>query len=243
MLEREAARYRPDLVLLCYVLNDAYTNPQTSGHGMTKPRYVRGDDGGWRLDNHPAPAPPPEQRLEPTLAQRIRASSALVRVVTTRGARSSDLGPNAHFFDLPEDEARLAAGLVDEIADPNSLARYLLGRIHAKCRELGAPLVVFVAPSAHDQYLYSTLAPLPPEIARGDYERPYKTLLTRRIEQAARDMGFHAVSVDQALLDAMSAGRPLHVPGDDHYNRRGNEVVARELARALQPILAEIEPE
>jgi hypothetical protein len=57
-LESEGLAYEPDLVLLCFVLNDVTGNGGMGGGalGQAKPCYRRGETGDWVLESLPAPA-------------------------------------------------------------------------------------------------------------------------------------------------------------------------------------------
>ncbi len=255
MFEREGRRYEPDLVLLCFVLNDVVGNAGVEHSKLTKPRYARAPDAGeWILENSPAPLPEKRraslqqrlwvrsgflQLLNPADSEQQLASSARAvlerRATTSREARI-----------LESEKAQLDA-LADEISDPDSLTFMLLSRLRAACAALDVPLVAFSIAHHHDRYLYSPVAPLPPEFVRPSPDgtaqpeaappSEFRTRLAERLTEAGERIGFQTFLVDQAMLEQTEAGVDLSC-GDGHLNERGNEVIARRIVLELQPILA-----
>jgi len=234
ILEREGRRYRPDLVLVCFVLNDVYSNSRDEGHGKPKPRYVREESGAWRLDNHPVPEqePTPTDETQRGLAPWLKANSAILELMKPGSPERDRLAlirtPSAS-------ELELVQTMCDEVTQRESVTYMLLGRLAALCAELEAPLFVFSVPHGHDRYLYSTRSAMPDEVTNGP--RPFRTLISRRLAQVSDELGFETLSIDQDLLDVVRTGVDLHVVTDSHLNRLGNEVVAEALARLLAPHL------
>jgi len=249
VLEHEARRYDPDLVLLCFLLNDIEGNGNLQSSDMPKPRYERGPDGAWRLANHPVPrtdlAATRElsfqqwlwthsglyQALRPADSQRelvAGAEGALSPPSPAGGGRRSADGTRANA--LAAEQAQIAA-LCAELTDDEAVTRWLLGRIRASCDELGVPLVAFSVAHHHDRHLYSPNFPHAP-LSGGDPT----TELTRRLAEAGRELGFRTFSVDRAMFAETEAGVTLTC-GDGHLNERGNEVVAERIVEELRPLL------
>ncbi len=248
-LEREGVRYAPDLVLLCFALNDVEGNEADFLNGFGKPRLEPDGAGGWRWANLPVANTPEAARragAPPSALERLARRLALVRLL--RGAPRAVVRPNRLALpDLPPDELRAllratpwplpppdaVPGLLERLDDERSSTRELLRRMAERCRALGVPLVAFsIAP--HDPYL--TIPGLAEPAAVAEAARagvPYETRLTQELARAGRSLGFETLSVDQALLDAARAGLNLN-NGDGHLSARGNELVARALLPALR---------
>ena len=243
MLEREGARYHPDLVLLCFTLNDVVGNGETESDEFAKPRYVRGPAGDWVLENSPVPmGDPPEPRAAfrewlwvhsgfLQLLQPADSERELVREGREVVGRRQLTAAQASMLESEQAEVR---ALADEIADPESVTYMLLSRLHAACAELGVPLVAFSIAHHHDRYLYSPGSPIPPRDASG---REHRTDVTVRLAEAGQRIGFQTFSVDQAMLSETEAGVGLAC-GDGHLNERGNEVVAGRIAEELRALLS-----
>jgi hypothetical protein len=244
LLEREGVRYEPDIVLLCFILNDIVGNASVRQDELVKPRYVRragaaGAAGDWVLENHPAPPPEPAgptplgarlwlasgllQLLRPADSERARADAGreLAERRQVGGARAAQLRSEQQEIDA----------LAAEVVDPDSATSMLLARIRAACEEMGAPLVAFSIAHHHDRYLYSPMFPMAPGALRDG-----ETSLSRNLAVAGERIGFRTFSVDRAMLAETERGVGLSC-GDGHLNERGNEVVAARIVEELRPLL------
>lgn len=259
LLEGPVARYEPDLVLLCFVLNDVVGNDSAEGGGMSqrKPRYRRDASGAWVLTGHPV-EPPSATAAEPRRGAGawLRDRSALAHLVAPPDSQAALARAGAASApDAPSAEQRLAAAgseqldrfrativrLCAQVSDPESTTGYLLERLARRCDELGVPLVAFSIPHHHDRFLYSPSFPRPEGLERHlePGAEPFATELSRHLAAAAARLGFEAFSLDQALLAETLAGRDLNV-GDGHLNAAGHRVVARRVAEELRPLLASV---
>ncbi len=238
MLEREGRSYAPDLVLLCFILNDVVGNASGEGHVGGKPRYVRTPAGDWALAGRPVP-PPEEGEGEPAFRERLYARSAFLQLVRPPDAErqlaesAASVLPSAaprHTQKAFNKYRAEIARLCEQIVAPDSVTRMLLGRLNAACETMGAPLVAFSVPHHHDRYLYQPGSMRPEIPAVG----AYRTVLSRSLAQAGESLGFEVFSVDQALLDEVDQGHVLHV-GDGHPNELGHRVLARRVVEELLP--------
>lgn len=260
ILERDGWRYEPDLVLLCFVLNDTVGNASLRGLGMpfAKPRFVLGPDGELVLENHPVPEPAggdPDPDALPRWAQRLREHSALwqrlfpadaeAQLAASREATRDPAaaGPTEGSIDGPTDgperRRREPAGYrariedaADDLVRPDAVTHRLLGRLAAACAARGVPLVAFSVAHHHDRYLYESEFE-PPDAARGPAAASYRSHLARRLAEAGAALGFEAFSVDAAMLAGVAKHGDLHV-GDGHLNALGNRIVAGRIVAELR---------
>lgn len=239
-LTDEAARYDPDLVLLCFVLNDVLGNHTDEGYFTGKPVWRRDAAGDWRLENHPVPAPSGDAP-RPSPAARLYANSALWQALQPPDAERQ-IEDAARALPPPSDEAKLrayrkykdgAARLAGELVDEDSVTFFLVRRIASWCDARGVPLVAFCVPHHHDRYLYQQGPHRPPEADR----RPFRTDVSQRLAEAGERLGFATFSVDEAFLDHLADAGELHV-GDGHPNEYAHRLITDELERALAPFVA-----
>lgn len=241
-LEREGLLWEPDLVILCLLLNDVEGNHDLERDQLGKPRLAPRAEGGFAWENRPvangpgAAAFPADGPLE-----RLRRSSALFSLLGARSVvrppiesewsklslaelRALLLQQEWPFFDEPKIERYTA-----ELVDPASPTHELLKRMNESATSAGAALLVFSAAHYHDYYLTVPGKPEPPAVAQAEAAGlPYRTRLAKRLDEAGAALGFATLSVDQAMLDAVRAGRMLNV-GDGHLNEDGNALVADQL--------------
>ncbi len=245
-LEREGLLYRPDLVLLCLLLNDVEGTHDLLRDGLGKPRLAplpADSGGGFAWQNRPVTNGPGAASFAEGPLDRLRRRSALARLLGG-GARAvvrpeiesewSQLPPEEVRALLLEqewpffDEARIER-FTAELVDPAAPVHECLRRLRAAAADAGASLCAFSVAHYHDYYLSVPGKPEPPEVAAAAAAGvPYRTRLATRLAQAGEALGFATLSVDQAMLDAVHAGRLLNV-GDGHLNEDGNALVAAEL--------------
>ena len=257
ILEHEGWRYEPDLVLLCFVLNDTVGNASLRGQGMpfAKPRFVVGENDELVLENHPAPAP--EERAGEDgddggagLSLWLRENSALVQWAFPADseeqlARSSaaaqgdtdgaDPAPEKPDGRRRRENDRFKAQIeraCEDLVRPDAITHRLLDRLARTCAERGVPLVGFSVSHHHDRYLYSADYEAPPEAKRSPSD--YRSPLAKRLDEAGRALGFETFSVDAAMLAGVAEHGDLHV-GDGHLNEIGNRIVAEQLVEELRP--------
>lgn len=245
-LRGEGARYAPDIVLLCMVLNDVIGNSSIHGHGMPygKPRFERGESGAWVLANHPVP--PPDATTEvPTigLPEWLYSNSAFFKLVFPEDpeeqlaeARREQQGRAGKRKKTGSAHSSIE-DMCDDLVDPESVTHMLLGRLRATAQELGAPMVAFSVAHHHDQFLYAANVRPPPGVVGAD--PPFETCLSSGLRAAGEELGFRTFSVDQAMLAAVLAQGDLHC-GDGHLNELGNRVVAERIVEELRPLVDEL---
>jgi lysophospholipase L1-like esterase len=240
IFESEGRRYEPDLVVMCFILNDVIGNSSVKGYNNGKPCYERNEQGEWVLTNHPVPRGTGEKPSKP-FAQWCYEHSAFMQAMNPPDAERQ-LAEAGEKVLKPKSKKALrktydvyregAARLSDELVDPDSVTHMLLRRLKAACDAESAPLIVFSVPHHHDRYLYQ-LGPYRPEIP-ADVE--YKTDFSLRIEEAGEQLGFQSFAVDQDFLDVIDEAEILHV-GDGHPDGVAHRIVANRLREELLPIV------
>ncbi len=230
-LESEGLRYEPDLVLLTFVVNDLPGNARLSMHGMRKPRWVRVDRGGWRVEGRPVPFEPARFQAPPSgLVRGLVERSALFRWAWwSRRPDAWELQLASHAAAPRAVEPPRAGDGVDASHDATVHA---LRRLRAACEGAGAPLVAVYVPYLQDMGLLSPEHPGP-----RDTGGPILTPLSRYLAEVGFAQGFRAVAIDRDLLEAVRRGETLMLRPDGHLNARGHAVVADALARRLAPLL------
>ncbi len=248
MLEREGWRYEPDLVLLCFLMNDIPSNDSTKPHGeMSKPRYVLDDGGKWRIENRPVADLPQLGGPSGTFLQRLSAQSACLQWLRPQAAQvlSDDSPePGAERRQLsPRMIAKLrtyeaqARSIIAGMLDRQSSTRMLFGELSRACREREVPFVAFAVSHHHDEYLYSPNFAPPKEYVSGDADpAEHRTYLSDCLAELGREQGFATFRVDGAMLARTLRGETLHC-GDGHLNELGNEVVAERVIEELRSYL------
>lgn len=222
--------YEPDLVLLCVVANDVHEVQRGVSHHMLKPRYVREEDGSWRLHGRPVSISPSPSR---SLWWRLVRRSALLSLATRRipPQPSGDLSDLEFPPPTPEVLAQVRIG-ADRLIDPDSAIHHALTLVRDACRERGLPILVTFVPHYHDQYLYEPRFPFPEDLGPA----PFRTYFTQRVAEACDMLGMPFVSVDDAFLERSLEGVRLHV-GDNHPNAEGHRILADRLEPTLRAML------
>jgi len=220
LLDHEAARLRPDVVLLQFCVNDFDGNETASAHPYAKPCWVRDPAGAWEERGRPVVMKAPIGAVPATWSETFAAHSALWSVVTgsvpIRATESVGDDTSA---------VRAAQESVAHMG-PDSVTAMLLARLKVRCDAIGARLAVFDAstPGRLDR---------PP----GGADRSMLlSPVSRRLAEIGRDAGFTVLSVDRALIDAADRGESVTIP-DGHWNAAGHAVVAAALAEQLAPML------
>ncbi|HEX5010639.1 MAG TPA: SGNH/GDSL hydrolase family protein [Planctomycetota bacterium] len=245
--ERDGVNYEPDLVLLCFVLNDVVGNHQRESQGRFKPHLER-RGAEWVMAPCPPPRPVTDKLREFSTPEWLYWHSAVLQAANppdgekqlaseasrvTGGADTEGPDRDAPLPDRSAEDDQIKA-LCEEVADESSPSYALLGKLSEACRSRKLPLVAFSIAHHHDKYLYWVDVPRPtpagPEL---------RTLLTERLADAGRRLGFQTFSVDQAMFEETGKGHVLTC-GDSHLNELGNQVVARRIVEELRPLLAKI---
>lgn len=222
---------KPDVVLLCVVMNDVAIAETDSFNGLGKPRLVL-RDGSWQRVE--APAELVRQRAMP-LELRLSGWSAAVAWLRERRAAPPPK-PAAVYPFAPWREAAArpiataAAAQAAKFLDSDAPVHEALRALTQLVREDGSALVLFSVPFGHDLYLTDPRFGAPPE---GRVE----SSLSRTVRTFAAQAGVEAVNVDEALGGEVARGTLLHV-GDGHPNARANELIAERLFPTLLKSLA-----
>jgi lysophospholipase L1-like esterase len=227
--------YDPDLVLVCFIANDVPEAKQNERYDMRKPRFVRADDGKWRVEGRPIELQDNAfTRWRKDTWRALVVHSALLSLVTRRTldppARVEE-GQAQYQRPTPKMLAPVRA-LAEELLDPQSVSRHALGLLRDACEERGIPLLITHVPHKHDQYLYEPRFPAPLDLGPS----PHRTYLTQCLQSACTALGLPLIPVDEAYLQAAQAGTNLHV-GDGHPNGEGHRIIADALEPALRALL------
>ncbi len=230
-LESFGWSYKPDVVVLCMVLNDVPEAEVIEGYGMPKPRFVLGDDGEWFVERPEALATTTQVRGWAWEFAWLQAHSAAVSLLTGKKSRLDDgLDLDKIKFRDPGDEARAdIERAANCISDPTRAVHYGLTRLAAACAEHEVPFIVTSIAHKHDRYLYEPNYPMP----EGAIGKNYMGSLARNVQAAGKIIGFETVSVDGEMLRQSKAGQRLHC-GKGHPNAQGHGVLADGLESVLR---------
>lgn len=239
-LTERAAAFEPDVVLLCFILNDVIEVESAHVYDMDKPRFAPGPDGNWVIENRPVRDP------RSVVAKSLKscfdtAAEWSGLVAWTRRRQQSDTwsDPSGESLDdgasgdgqalrpIRPHAIELVHGACDKLTQKDSATHMLLGKLEAWCDEKHLPFIVFSLPHHHDQFLYDLGMQRPP-FDPGPENLPFQTYLSEKLHDAGRELGFETFSVDQAMWEATGRGEKLHC-GDGHLNARGHDLVARSL--------------
>jgi lysophospholipase L1-like esterase len=222
---------KPDVVLVCIVMNDVAIAETDSFNGLGKPRLVLRDGSWLRIE---APAELVRPRAMPL---ELRLSGWCATVAWLRERRATPpLAPAMVFPSAPWSEAAgrpiadAAAAQAAKFLDHNAPVHEALRALTQLVREDGSALVLFSVPFGHDLYLTDPRFGAPPE---GRVE----SSLSRTVRMFAERNGVASVTIDEAFGSDVSRGALLHV-GDGHPNARANELIADGVLPTLLEVLA-----
>jgi hypothetical protein len=238
LLEQEAYKYQPDLVLvLFFVGNDVANNNyrlelwDNSLKLALKPYFDLDRQGSLRL----IPGPPPAPRTG--VAQALRDCCLLYNVIETGVFNKLEQNYNTEQLDAIGGVRAPLRGLYevepqDEWDRAWRISEALLARLRDRSTELGAPLVIAGAPE------WRTLAPeewrrevASPRLDRGQLkiEAP-----TDRLGTIANGLGVPYVDLLPAFQAAAAAAAgPYYYDFDKHWTAAGHAVAARAIGDAL----------
>lgn len=236
LFEEEVLSYHPDLVLVCFVLNDVFEASRVESYEMAKPRFELGASGQWVVENRPVPSPGFWRAVAIPAWRRLKAWSAFSVLLEDPLAGVEQREPGGNQFHRSRSSIEFMRDAVAKIHDEGSRTRMLLGLLRDRCAEEGIELAVFSVTHKHDQYVYEPDYPPPPKF---DPER-FRTHLSQVLAEIGREMAIEVLSVDRPMFARARAGERLHC-GDGHLNERGNEVVAEALLPALRNRLSDLE--
>ena len=205
ILKTRVRQWHPDMVLVMVCRND-FTGILSRADGpYGKPAYELTEGGGLRLVNVPVPPPSAGARLHAWL----RRSSGLVNLAETAWETGS------------APAAPAGAGARET---SYALMRALLSAMHQEATSQGARFVIGLVPSNAHTYFDEV-----PAAERRRFE------VVKQLAEAERIPLIDLVpAFRRAARDPVTGARiDLHYRLDQHWNRRGHEVAATEMARRL----------
>lgn len=229
--ELHGRQLRPDVVLVCVVMNDVAIAETDSFNGLGKPRLVLRDGTWQRIEAPPELVQPRVMPLE----LRLSGWSAAIAWLRERRAVAPPV-PAPAYPSAPWSEAAgrpiagFAAAQAAKLLDPTAPVHEALRALTQLVREDGSELVLFSVPFGHDLFLTDPRFGAPPE---GRVE----SSLSRTVRTFAAQAEVGSVTVDEALGVEVSGGTLLHV-GDGHLNARANELIADCLLPTVLELLA-----
>lgn len=235
----EAARYRPDDVVLFFYYNDLAGNVTADG----KPRFEPDPGGGLRLANSPVPRPPAGEAQEdlarPFYIQPWRGSMALRLLSNRTSAGNPDLHrllariglvPSAHEGPPPAELWPFSAVHVTETDQMWDLTTAILERMARDVESSGARLLVFYVPARFevDERAWA--------LTRRRYRlgpRWKPDRVVERLRAACAEVSLPLIDPRAELTAEERAGRRAYFPQDGHWTEVGHATAAAVVARAL----------
>jgi hypothetical protein len=240
----EGRKYAPQVVVLFFHYNDILYNALDRYYRLPKPRLVKTDDGGVRLENDPVPQPPPTQPPAAGGAparRRAHGSAAWYwlreRLMIGAPRLFDRLGRLGLWDPLGGD------GISDELLvyrrrpNPDIQAGWritdrILATLERETEAAGAHLLVAYVPSIME------VSERAWDLTRMRYELPpaawNREFVWRRLQKSAADGGFALLDLTPALRreDHGVFGEPYFVR-DGHWNAVGHRVSAEAVRAAL----------
>ncbi|MGE3272508.1 MAG: hypothetical protein AB7P40_27430 [Chloroflexota bacterium] len=238
LLQEEAYKYQPDLVLLLFFVGNDVTNNNyrlelwdNDLKLALKPYWDVDKDGNLRM--HPGPPPEPRRGV----AQRLRDCCMLFNVIETGVYNKLELYYPREKLEAIGGLRTPLRGLYDTQPDDEwsrawDNSRALLGKIHEQADSLGAPMVIAGAPE------WRTLVPdtWAEEVAsaRLDSGRLQIPAPTDRLGVIAARVGVPYIDLLPPLQAATATGGgPFYYDFDKHWNAEGHRVAAEAISQAL----------
>ena len=230
-LEQEGRAYSPDLVVLVYFVdNDLSDNGYAVARARRldtthRPFFVPDGRGGLELR---PPAPPPADPLagvRPALRQLMLFNLA-ENVALANEARDQERAVGGKdrgaYADNPEPAWQEAWTVTEGV----------LARARDVSREMGAKLVVVIAPSyfqVDDESWRRYIDQDGQDRRRLAVDAP-----NRRLRAIADRQGLHLLDLLPSVRPAVQAGARLYFPDDGHWTSEGHAFAARQLAEYLR---------
>jgi len=243
VLRRFAQELQPQVVVVqLAVENDIYTNLADEAYNLPKPRFVLAGSA-LRLEGVPVPRVGNWESDSRGSAQKsfmMRHSRlyawARPRWAALRARLSRMLGRGGEDVVATRRVRLLAKAPGDRIEEGWLLTEALLGAIRDEAAKAGALTVLLEVPDRlHvDDALWEE-AVRAFKLDRAAYDRDLPEMRLRAI--AAR-LGIRYVELLGPLRHRTAAGEKLFLSEDIHWNARGHDVAAQELARAILPMIA-----
>jgi lysophospholipase L1-like esterase len=212
LLRELGPRYRPDVVVVGFLINDLYTNVplEPSARG-------RSDSTDWSRVRD-------QVFVSATSARTFHLLELARRIVTSNDAIYTSL-----YLAAPDRGEFLRLPLTRRPRRQLAVTEELFAQLAAECRALGVPLVIVSIPQQF-QVLYRASQPdQGADIEVDYYDRHFAELGSR--------VGFTWVSTLDALASAADPGR-LYFRLDGHLSAEGHAIVGDVLAGALTGLLS-----
>lgn len=230
MLRNKAIRYEPDMVvMLIYGRNDFDDVAGTMDwiKGYKRPKAVLGEDGKVAIDPIPAQPPPPPENAggwrpsgdgEPPSIRKLYLRSLLYNLVRDR------LFYRFNVFLMPE--IRLCKKTPSRETEVSYvLMKGILEGVRDFTRENGVELIVVTAPTlvqVHDDVYWTKM-----KRKYGLSDEEYDLFAPNKfIERSCRDLGIRSLDLTPEMRRRAAAGEILYYPHNQHWNKRGNQLVA-----------------
>jgi lysophospholipase L1-like esterase len=216
-------RYRPDVVVVAFLVNDLYTNTldavQREGHPATggHDRAARDWEEVKRKVFIRNPQTADWQLLALARRMAITSATAYTRLYLAAEDRGGlFVNPPPPFI---RGQLRTTAVLFDELA--------------ALCRSRGIPLIVFSLPQQFQVLYYTSAA------SRRDVDLSYYDV---HFAQQAERRGYVWVPTLDVFAADYQKGEPLFHRLDGHFTPSGNRVAARGFIQRVVPLVARTRP-
>lgn len=237
MLRNKVIHYGPDMVImLIYGRNDFDDIAGTMDwiKGYKRPKAVLGGDGRVAIEPIPAPLPPPESSdgwsapgdKEPPSFRKLHLKSLLYNYVRDR------LFYRFNVFLMPE--IRLCKNTPSRATEVSYiLMRGILEEVRNFSRTNGIELIVVTAPTlvqVHDDVYWTKM-----KRKYGLSDEEYDLFAPNKfIERSCRELGVRNLDLAPGLRRHAAAGEILYYPHNQHWNRRGNQLVAEIISDYLR---------
>ena len=216
MLRELAPRYRPDAVVLGFLINDLYTNVPLDTNSRPATRST-----DWSRVRK-------EVFVRTGATQTFHLLQLARRIVTSNDALYTKL-----YLEAPGRGEFLRLPLSARPRDQLAVTEQLLSRFAAECRALGVPLIVLSIPQQF-QVLHRVIH----GAQVGDIDVAF---YDRHFADLGRRVGFTWVPTLDALAEVEEPARLYHRL-DGHLTADGHAIVARVLADALNPSILRFRP-
>ena len=231
-LDHDGRAYGPDLVVLVYFVDNDLSD---NGYAVARARRLDTTrrpffvpDGRGGLEPRP-PAPPPADPLAGARAglRQLMLFNLAENVVLSQEARDQERTAGG------KDRGAYADNPEPAWQEAWTVTEALLARTGETTRDIGAELVVVVAPS----YFQVDDQAWQRHIDDGqDRRRLAIDAPSRRLRAIADRHGLRLLDLLPSIRPAVQAGAPLYFPDDGHWTSEGHAFAARQLAEYLRSV-------
>jgi lysophospholipase L1-like esterase len=216
LLRELAPRYRPEAVVVGFLINDLYTNVPLD----TSPRPGAGSADWSRVRD--------EVFVRAGGARTFHLLQLARRIVTSNDALYTKL-----YVEAPGRGEFLRLPLSARPRRQLEVTEQLLTQLAAECRALDVPLIVLSIPQQ-----FQVLQQLTQGVRAGDIDVAF---YDRHFAELGRRVGFSWVTTLDALVEAEKPAR-LYYRLDGHLSADGHAIVAGVLADAITPLIGPSRP-